>query len=103
MITAYPFVAHADPKNIRHFDTPEAIRKFLQIKFCGGACFGTDELTRNGQYKEMGFVYNFRAHLKKWLIQDDNGHLSRAYAPSVTALRKALYLSRHCKVWAFPA
>jgi hypothetical protein len=98
---ARPFVSHADPKNIRVFPDLKSVQQFLASKFSGGYCFGVHELTREGIYKEMGYVYDFRPFLKKFLV-NDHDHLYAAYAPNRTMLRKVCILDCGTKVWDFP-
>ena len=102
-IVGYPFNERAAESNRLTFDTPEKVRQFLDTKYCGGCCFGTDNLLRAGVYRFMAFRYSFREHLKKWLVLMPDGHLCGYYAPSVGQLRAAAYLPRHAQVWPFPA
>lgn len=45
-------------------------------------------LTRGGFIKYMGWLYDFRDELKKYIVKDGYGNLSEMYAPNKTSIRK---------------
>lgn len=83
-VIGYPFVSHVN----------QDARPTLGIDFLKRAYvrFSTnnDNLIRYGYYRLMGYQYNFRPHLKKFLYKQ-YGDWQEAYAPNKTALRKAVY------------
>ena len=62
-------------------------KSFLKEKFSNQFNFGTDNLSSRGEYREMGWSYNFRPHLKKFLIKQ-HGSWQEIYAPNKTLARK---------------
>lgn len=87
VIIGRPFVGHVDQEKKPII---ENAKEFLKRKFSGGYAFGLDNLLRSGVYKEMGYVFNFQGHLKKYLYKQ-YGQWSEAYAPNKTMLRKSVY------------
>jgi hypothetical protein len=65
-------------------------KEFLKSKYTNGFIFGIDNLQKNGIYRLMGWAYNFRPYLKKYVVkQYDQWH--EYYAPNKTSLRATLY------------
>lgn len=65
-------------------------KMFLREKYKKGYIFGLHELQSNGIYKLMGWAYDFRPYLKKYLVKQ-YGDWREYYAPNKTALRKTIY------------
>jgi hypothetical protein len=65
-------------------------KEFVVKKFSRAYAFGLNDLLRSGVYKEMGYMFNFKSHLKKYLYKQ-YGHWSEVYAPNKTMLRKCVY------------
>lgn len=84
------------------FKTVEDIKTFLAGKYNGGYNFGTDVLLKGGQFKLMGFCYDFRPWLQKYLVEHGDGSLSAAWAPNKTALRKTGYYPRSMRILVYP-
>lgn len=84
IITGYPFVDHVD----------QNFRPTLSIDFLDKAYtrFYTNNqnIINYGYYKLMGYKYDFRPHLKKYLYKQ-YGAWSEAYAPNKTSLRRVIY------------
>lgn len=55
-----------------------------------GCAFGIDNLMYDGVYKLMGWCYDFRDKMKKYLVKQ-HGQWSEYWAPSKTLLRRAIY------------
>ncbi len=102
LVTHCGFNERADLTKARQFETVEQIKEFLKMKFNGGSNFGTDNLLRDGTYREMAIWYDFRPWLKKYLVEYENGSFYAQWAPSKGQLREATYLSRKEKVYNFP-
>lgn len=65
-------------------------KDFLKSKYTKGCISGIDNLQKNGIYRLMGWAYNFRPYLKKYVVkQYDQWH--EYYAPNKTSLRATLY------------
>ena len=83
LISGKPFVSHVDQTL-----TPSLPLDFLKRAYV--RYFTNNEnLIRYGHYKLMGFVYDFKPYLKKYLYKQ-YGSWSEAYAPNKTLLRSAL-------------
>lgn len=83
-VIGIPFVAHVC-QNSR----PELTVDFLQrayVRFYTN----NDNLIRYGVYKLMGYRYDFKPYLKKYLYKQ-YGEWREAYAPNKTLLRKVIY------------
>lgn len=70
-----------------HIDNPE---EFLKRKYATAHVFGVDNLKQSGIYKLMGWAYDFRPYLKKYLIKQYD-HWQEYYAPNKTTLRATIY------------
>ena len=92
------FTGQAKEEDKKDFDNPkEFINKVYTIskpkdyleKSIPELCrhFGLENLLTTGQYKCMGWQYDFRPYLKKY-VYCQYGHWHSAYAPNKTALRK---------------
>lgn len=65
-------------------------KSFLENKYENRYDFGTSELLRTGCFKLMGWLYDFRNHLKRYVVKQ-YGQWTEYYAPNKTLLRKAIY------------
>lgn len=63
-------------------------KEFLNEKFQKGCIFGLDHLMRSSCYKLGGWAYYF--DMPKFLVKQ-YGEWQEYFAPSKTALRKAIY------------
>ena len=72
----------------------EDIKKWLESKYNSGP----DALVRTGLYKKGGWEFNFRPYLNKYIYKYPDGGIFIGFAPSVKALRNALYLKPNVKV-----
>lgn len=67
--------------------TPE---EFLKSKYIRGCIFGLDNLQKEGVYRLMGWKFDFRLFLKRFLVKQHESW-SEYYAPNKTSLRKSIY------------
>lgn len=65
-------------------------RDFLGTKYTKGYIFGLDNLQRDGIYRLMGWAYDFRPYLKKYLVKQ-YGQWHEYYAPNKTKLKNILF------------
>ena len=65
-------------------------KDFLKSKYTNGYVFGIDNLKSTGLYKLMGWAYNFKPYLKKYLVKQ-YGQWQEYYAPNKTTLRRTIY------------
>lgn len=83
-IIGKPFVAHVD----------QTFRPILNMNFLKKAYVrsytNNDNLLTFGVYKSMGYAYDFRPHLKKFLYKQ-YGEWNECFAPNKTALRGVIY------------
>jgi len=86
-IIGFPFVSHVEQDARPTIENP---LEFVKNKFSGGYQFGKDNLLRYGTYKLLGYAYNFKPLLKKYLYKQ-YGQWTEAYAPNKTLLRKSVY------------
>ena len=73
----------------------KTVKEWLKVKFNGG--FSCNELVKDGFYKYLGWCFNLRPYLKKY-IYTSYGSIYTAWAPSVALLRSAVGLSRSERV-----
>lgn len=67
-ITAQPFIKDPNPKHIRK-DIETDPETFIKEKLTGSNfSFGVDEIIRTGRYKEMGYIYDLKEGLRRFLI-----------------------------------
>lgn len=81
------FSSTATEAPIMNVDDPKS---FLETKYENRYDFGTSELLRTGRFKLMGWSYDFRGYLKRYLVKQ-YGQWTEYYAPNRTLLRKAVY------------
>lgn len=88
-IESYPFSTTATPQppDILQGKSPQ---EFLNNKYQRGCFFGLDSLKTSGYYKLAGWCFNFKPHLKLFLVKQ-YGHWQEEWAPNKTAIRKSLY------------
>ena len=84
-ITKFSLSATETP--VMNVDDPKS---FLETKYENRYDFGTSELLRTGRFKLMGWSYDFRSYLKRYLVKQ-YGQWTEYYAPNKTLLRKAVY------------
>ena len=66
---ATPFIVDPSPKNIRK-DIETNPRAFLKATLTGSPYdFGVTEILNTGTYKEMGYRYDFRPLLKRYVYK----------------------------------
>jgi hypothetical protein len=83
-IIGYPFVGHVNQEA-----RPTLSLEFLKKAYVRGYT-NNDNLIRYGVYKVMGYRFDFKPYLKKYLYkQYDTWH--EVYAPNKTALRTVIY------------
>ena len=106
-ITAYKFASHAPDL------TPEVIEAektrlldYTKTERWAGSSFFIDQAIRTGTVNYMGYRYDLRGVLKKYIVKTQDGcgcgRIYTAYAPAVKALRKYSGLMRRTKVAACP-
>jgi len=84
IIIGRPFVAHVD-QNAR----PELKVSFLDRAYQRHYT-NNNNLLNYGNYKCMGYLFDFKPYLKKFLYKQ-YGEWSEVYAPNKTTLRKIIY------------
>ncbi len=88
-MNATPFIANYDEAYIRE-DILKNPMQFLKKKLHGSKHnFGVDNITKHGEYREMGFSYNFRQYLHKYLYKQ-YGDWEEIYALNKTNVRKLI-------------
>ena len=65
-------------------------KDFLKSKYSNAHTFGIDNLQRSGIFKLMGWAYNFRPYLKRYVVKQYD-HWQEYYAPNKTSLRATIY------------
>ena len=81
-----PFVSHVDQSAKPVIENPIEFLKRNYTKFNGNLF----NIQRNGKYKLMGYEYDLRPYLKKYLYKQ-YGQWSEVYAPNKTTLRQSIY------------
>ena len=80
------FTGKADPKYKAEIANPRAqVRHYFEI-----GSFSLNNLTREGCYRCMGWLYDYRPYLKKYLYKQYD-RWQEAYAPTRSHLRKVTY------------
>ena len=64
-------------------------QEFLKHKYNGGCNFGLDDLMRYGVYKILGWSFNFRPYLKRYVFLQ-YGTWDEAFSPNKTMLKKVV-------------
>jgi hypothetical protein len=83
-LTGYAFVSHVD--NSINPEICIDIEKIYNSKFH----LFIDNLKNYGHIKNMGYLYNAKDYLKKYLVKQ-YGQWSEYYAPNKTLLRKSTF------------
>jgi hypothetical protein len=65
-------------------------KEFLKTKYTNGHVFGIDNLQKNGVFRLMGWAYDFRPYLKRYVVKQYD-QWQEYYAPNKTSLRAILY------------
>ena len=86
-VNIFDFTGNAKKEQRRNI---QDIQGFLKNKFENKFAFGTQNLSSGGVYKEMGWAYDFRGTLKKFLVKQ-HGQWHEIYAPNKTLARKQFY------------
>jgi len=73
-------------------DKPELpeVKEFLKSKYDNAFAFGTDNLCRSGIFRLLGWAFDFRPWLRRFIYKQ-YGSWSEIYAPNKTAIRKVVY------------
>lgn len=85
-IIGLPFVSHVDQNSRPQIENPKDFLKKAYVRFFTN----NDNLLRFGVYKLLGYSYNFKPLLKKYLYKQ-YGQWNEAYAPNKTLLRQVTY------------
>lgn len=88
-LSSFPFSKSAQEvkPNVCANETP---LDFLKRKYQRGFTFGLDNLQKTGYYKLMGWAFDFRPFMRKFLVKQ-YGQWQEYYAPNKTLLRASLY------------
>lgn len=65
-------------------------KDFLKSKYTKGCIFGLDNLQKIGMYKLMGWAYDFRPYLKRYVVKQYD-QWNEYYAPNKTSLRATIF------------
>lgn len=85
LVIGYAFVNHVDQTKKPIISDPKEFLKRAYVRFYTN----NDNLIRFGYYKSMGYQYDFKPYLKKYLYKQ-YGSWSEAYAPNKTLLRQVI-------------
>lgn len=85
IVTGWPFVGHVDQSARPTLEAKSFLEKAYQRFYTNN-----DNLIRHGYYKLMGYRYDFRPFLKKYLYKQ-YGQWTEAFAPNKTTLRQVIY------------
>ncbi len=88
-VLVFPFTQGTDDKHIRQ-DILKNPQEFLKKTLSNRFSFGTDNITRQGTYKEMGFAYRLRPFLKNYVYKQ-HGAWHEIYALDKANARKLVY------------
>lgn len=86
---ARAFISDPDAQYIRH-DIESNPQAFVIEKLTTRYNFGSDEIMRHGQYKEMGFIYDLRPYLRHFVYKQ-YGSWQECYALNRGNLRKLVH------------
>lgn len=86
-VSAWRFSATALNVTPLTLDDPKS---FLRERYSGKFMFGLDDLKKSGMYRLMGWQYDFRPFLKRYLVKQ-YGSWYECYAPNRTLLRASTY------------
>lgn len=88
-ITAYKFSSTAKEEKPDLLNG-KSVMDFLKSNYQRGYIGGLDNLQRYGVYKIAGWSYDFKPHLKQYLVKQ-YGTWQEYFAPNKTLLRKSIY------------
>lgn len=86
-VIGYPYVAHVEQSLRPTIENPV---EFLNKHYHSGYSGAKHGLLSNGTYKLMGYRYDFKPFLKRFIYKQ-YGTWTEAYAPNKTKLRNAVY------------
>lgn len=86
IVVGYPFVSHVNQELKPTIENPKDFLKRAYVRFYTN----NNNLLRFGYYKLMGYLYDFKPYLKKYLYKQ-YGSWHEVYAPNKTLLRQATY------------
>jgi len=84
VIIGIPFVSHVD-QNLRPTLSIDFLKR-AYVRFYSN----NENLIKYGCYRLMGYSYDFKPYLKKYLYKQ-YGNWTEAYAPNKTLLRSVIY------------
>jgi hypothetical protein len=84
-VVGYPFVSHVPQNERPTISDAKAFLKKAYVRFYTN----NDNLIRFGYYKVMGYKYDFKPFLKKYLYKQ-YGQWNEAFAPNKTLLRSVI-------------
>lgn len=82
-----PFVAHVNQEERPVIDNPA---EFITVVYSKGYHSALSTMLSSGVYKYMGYRYDFRPLLQKYLYKQ-HGMWSEVYAPNKTSLRAVIH------------
>jgi len=87
IVIGYPFVNHVDQTKRPQI---ENVKEYMTKCYSGGYVGCLHDLQEFGIVKIMGYKYDFKPYLKKFLYKQ-YGQWNEVYAPNKTLLRKSVY------------
>jgi hypothetical protein len=81
-VIGYPFVSHVDQDWRPTIEVVDFLNRSYGIS--------NYDLISHGYYKLMGYLYDFKPYLKRFIYKQ-YGSWQEAYAPNKTTLRKVIY------------
>ena len=89
-VTGWKFSTTATENRPSLLGNYKTVAEFLASKFTRGSIFGLDNLQSYGMYKIMGWQFDFRPFLRRFVVEQ-HGHWQAYYATNKTALRNSLW------------
>jgi len=80
----------SDTADINPPEISESVKAFLEFKYQRGCFFGQDNLHRYGVYKLLGWKFDFRPIMKKFVVKQ-YGSWQEYWAPNKSLLRNSIY------------
>ena len=87
IIDAYPFIKDFNSEHKKDY-TLDDFKERLSIRFA----FGNENILSNGIYKEMGFMYDLRPFLKRYLVNTYDNTYQTYFAFNKKQIRDNLCL-----------
>jgi hypothetical protein len=84
-VIGYPFVSHVSQDDRPQITDAKEFLKKAYVRFYTN----NDNLIRFGHYKLMGYKYDFKPFLRKYLYKQ-YGQWNECYAPNKTTLRQVI-------------